>query len=386
MYTNKIAIIGSGVIAVPIANRARELGIETYCFSFNQHDVACNIVDHFCEVNIFDIEKITDICRKNKVNGIIPTTELTILPSARIAANLGLNGNSINAASDITNKFLTRNKVTNLKNLRQPKYWNYVEGDLPTIDCYPVIVKPIAAGGKRGICVVNDKNKLKQAVQEALPYSKVKGVLIEEYLEGGTEYSVEGLSYKGKHYIIQVTQKDTSGPPRCNELGHHQPAKLSKEMRSKVEVTISNILTATGIQNGSSHTEIKIINDEIYLIEINARPGGDHITYPLTELSTGYPIISGMIWVALNQFNDHKPSDLENNYAGIYFVTEETSYLKPIFDHCTDYPWLYQKHQISNSLSKITFNDEDGLNYFIYYDKKEKPNIKKIIKSLDRSF
>lgn len=379
----KIAIIGSGVIAVPIAERARELGIETYCFSFNSHDVACNVVDHFCEVNIFDIEKITEICLENKVGGVIPTTELTILPAAKVADSLGLIGNPITAAEEITNKYLTRKKVRNVKNLNQPKYWHYVEGELPKVDRYPVIVKPIAAGGKRGICVVNEVSELEHAVELALPYSKVKGVLIEEYLDGGTEYSVESLSYKGKNYVIQVTQKDTSGPPHCNELGHHQPARLSDEMRSKVEEVISDMLTVVDIQNGSSHTEIKIINDEIYLIEINARPGGDHITHPLTELSTGYPIISGMIWIALDEFAGHEPIDLEKNYAGIYFVTEETLYLKPLFDCCTDYPWLYRKHQVSEIPSKIVFNDEDGLNYFIYFDKKEEPDIKGLIGKME---
>lgn len=379
----KIAIIGSGVIAVPIAERARKLGIETYCFSFDSHDVACNVVDHFCEVNIFDIEKTTEICRENKVGGVIPTTELTILPAAKVAKNLGLIGNPVATASEITNKYLTRNKVGNVKDLNQPRYWNYVEGKLPKVDCYPVIVKPIAAGGKRGICVVNVESELKQAVEEALPYSKVKGVLIEEYLDGGTEYSVESLSHKGKNYVIQVTQKDTSGPPHCNELGHHQPARLTAEMRNKVETVISDMLTAADIQNGSCHTEIKIINNKIYLIEINARPGGDHITHPLTELSTGYPIISGIIWIALDKFGGHEPVNLEKNHAGIYFVTEETSYLKPLFEHCTDYPWLYQKHQVSENPSKIVFNDEDGLNYFIYFDKNEEPDIKSLIENLE---
>ena len=115
----------------------------------------------------------------------------------------------------------------------------------------------------------------------------MEGVLIEEFLSGGQEYSVESLSYHGKQYIIQVTQKDSSGPPHCIELGHHQPAKLSKDEKSLVEKAVSEALSAAGITNGPCHTEIKMIDGKIYLIEINGRPGGDHIAYPLTELSTG---------------------------------------------------------------------------------------------------
>lgn len=372
---DKIAIIGSGILAKAIAERARDLKIETHCFSWDSHDVACTFVDYFHQVNIFEVDKITEVCEKARINGVIATTELTILPAARIAARLGLNGNPVCVSEEITNKYVTRNKVRNVKSMKQPKYWEYVSGAIPDIGRFPVIVKPTAAGGKRGIHVVYSKDEIADAVKDALGYSKVQGVLIEEYLARGREYSVESLTYKGKHYVIQVTQKDSSGPPHCNELGHHQPAKLDTGMRGRIEKAISEMLTAVGIMNGPCHTEIKIIGSDIYLIEINGRPGGDHITEPLTELSTGYPFLSAMIWIALNRFEEHEPTELEQNYCGIYFVTEETAYLKPLFDRCEEYPWLYKKNKISDEPSRIVFNDEDNLNYFIYFSRDEKPDI-----------
>lgn len=365
--------MGSGILAKVFAERARELGIESHCFSFNSKDIACDVVDYFHEIDIFDIDSITKICSENCVSGVIATTELTILPAAKIAKNLGLLGNDINVANEVTNKYVIRNKVANVDGLYQPKFWVYQAGKIPVVDCFPVIVKPIAAGGKRGICVVNNEKELPLAINEALDFSKVKGVLVEQFLSGGTEYSVESLSYKGKHYVAQVTQKDTSGPPHCNELGHHQPANISIDMRKKVELVTSRMLDAAGIENGPCHTEIKIIDDEIYLIEINGRPGGDHITYPLTELSTGYPYISGIIWAALGVLEGKEPINLGNNYCGICFLTEETKYLQKVFDNCENYPWFYLKNKVNDGPSKIKYNDEDNLNYFIYYSKDKKP-------------
>lgn len=369
----KIAIIGSGILAKVFAERARELNIESHCFSFNSNDVACKYVDFFHEVNVFDVDTITEICKKNNVKGVIATTELTIFSAAAVAKNLDLHGNNLDVAKEITNKYLTRKKVAELDGLHQPKFLTYIQGDIPEIDFFPAIVKPIAAGGKRGVCVVNNRTELETAINEALPYSKVKGVMIEEFLAGGSEYSVESLSYEGKNYIIQVTEKDTSGPPRCNELGHHQPAKITREMRTHVEEVISRALTCAGIENGPCHTEIKIIDGKIYLIEINGRPGGDHITHPLVELSTGYPIVSGIIWASLGLLQDHLPQNLKAIPSGIFFVTEETAYLQELFDTCEQYPWLYEKHKINEGPSKIVFNDEEGLNYFIYHG--EKPDI-----------
>lgn len=378
----KLAIIGSGIMAEIVINRAKDLEMETHCFSYDKNDVACENATYFHEVDIFEVDKIVNICRDNNIEGVIPTTELTIYPAAQIAEKLGLNGNDSEIARIITNKNITRDKVKKASYIKQPQYWNYIEGKSPQINCYPVIVKPIAAGGKRGICVVHDEQGLYDAIELAIPYSRTKGVLIEEYLEEGQEYSVESLSYKGKHYVIQVTQKDTSGPPKCNELGHHQPAPLSVEMREKVEKAVVELLSITGVENGPCHTEIKIIDEEVYLIEMNPRLGGDHISHPLTELSTGYPYISGVIWVALNQFEGHEPQNLESNYAGIYFVTEETAYLKPIFDKCEEYQWMHTKHKVTDEVSRITFNDPEGLNYFIYFDEMEKPDIDKMLLEL----
>lgn len=364
---DKIAIIGSGVLAKTFAERAHDLGIESHCFSYNRNDVASQSADFFHEIDIFNVDEITRICREQGIKGVLATTELTIYPACQISHRLGLLANDLDVAKNITNKSVTREKVSSVIGLCQPKYSVYQDGELPYIDSFPVIVKPIAAGGKRGVCVVNDRYEMEKAVGEAMKFSKVKGVLIEEYLSGGVEYSVESLSYKGRHYIVQVTQKDTSGPPHCNELGHHQPAKLGKEMRKKVENAISETLEKLDVKNGPCHTEIKIIDDVIYLIEVNGRPGGDHITHPLTELSTGYPIISGIIWAAMGRLEGHEPFNLKSIPCGICFITEETAFLKPLFDVCERYEWCYFKHKVSEVPSKIVYNDVEGLNYFIYY-------------------
>lgn len=369
----KIALIGSGILSKEIAERAKELGVESHCFSFNDNDIACNSVDYFHKVNIFSIEEIVEICKAENINGVIPTTELTILPAAQISERLGLLGNEISVAKDITNKYITREKVKSVLGLHQPKYMLYTNGTYPTVSEFPVIVKPIAAGGKRGITVAYCQDEVEKAIVKALPYSKVEGVLIEEFLVGGSEYSVETLSYKSKHYVTQITEKDTSGPPHCNELGHHQPANLSNDLKQKVKVVISDMLDAVGITNGPSHTEIKIIDGQIYLIEINDRPGGDHITFPLTELSTGYPYLSGIIFASMGMLEGKEPINLKSYYAGIMFLTDKTPELEQIYEDCNKFSWFYKKNCVTKGLSKIEFNDEDGLNYFIYWDKKNDP-------------
>ncbi|HBK02663.1 MAG TPA: hypothetical protein DDY77_06515 [Clostridiales bacterium] len=373
--TDKLAIIGSGYMARIIAERAKELKIESHCFSNDDNSVAVNVADFFHNVSILDLDNLLLECEKIGINGVVATTELTIFPAAYVAKSMNLPGNNIEVAKYITDKTVVREKVKNIANLFQPAFWKCDGSIVPQVNYFPVIVKPIAAGGKRGLSVVNSVSEMKQAIREAQAVSKVKGALVEEYLAGGQEYSVESLSYEGRHYILQITQKDSSGPPHCVELGHHQPADLSEEMKNMVKEVVKNALIATGITNGPCHTEIKIINGRVYLIEINGRPGGDHIAFPLTELSTGYPYITGIIQAALGKLDETKLLNLEHNYCGVYFVTTQTAYLKKIFDNCDKEPWFYKKKFVSEELHPITHNDGFNTNYFMYFSKFGKPKI-----------
>lgn len=365
----KLAIIGSGRMAWIVSRNAHKMGCSTHCFSNVEPDYIRDEVDVFHNISIFEKDTIVDICKREKISGVIATTELTVSIAAYVAEKLGAPGIPYEAAQYITDKYRNRILCQDIKELRQPTFFNiHSESELECINCgFPLIVKPTGKGGKKGITVVDSLDKLKEAYAFAKQYSDDSSVIIEQFISGGQEYSVESLSFRGKHYIIQVTEKISSGPPHCVELGHHQPAAISAEMKQKIIDAISKGLTAIGLNNSSCHTEIKIVNNYIYLIEFNARPGGDHIAWPLTELSTGYNMIQGAINIALNQFRGVNYSSLKTYYAGVYFVTKQTSFLKPIFDECEKYDWLYQKNEVSEELEELEHNDCYGTNSIMYF-------------------
>ena len=55
---DKIAIIGTGYMARIIASRAKELGVESHCFSNDSHSVAAEVADYFHYVNILDVDEL----------------------------------------------------------------------------------------------------------------------------------------------------------------------------------------------------------------------------------------------------------------------------------------------------------------------------------------
>lgn len=368
----KLAVIGAGYMADIIIKRAKSMGITTYCFAWEKGAVAKASADYFYPVSVTEKEAIADYCRDIGVDGVVAAASVSIPAAAYACEQLGLPGNPLEVATNIRKKDYVRRKTRDIPGLAQVRY--EVLSDIGEFEKgawdYPIIIKPTDSGGKDGVIIADSAEDL----EEAFRYAKNghNNLIVESYI-GGREYSVESLSYQGQHYVIQVTEKDNSGSPHFVELAHHQPASLSDDIRARIESVIGQILSAVGIQNGPCHTEIKINNGDIYLIEVNGRLGGDHISYPLTELSSGYPYITGVIQAALGCLEPVVLDRTRKAFASVFFVTKQTEYLKPLFDVCQDEDWCYEKHKASDELVLLQQNNGFRINYFIYYSEKEPP-------------
>lgn len=374
----KLAIIGGGVMASYFGEACHRLGYESHYFTMPDGKVDDGVVDVYHEINIFEKDKIVEICKEIGVDGVVATTELSVSIAAYVAEQLGLLGLPYEVAQVITDKYRNRECIKGLTDLLSPKYVEATclkdieDSDVP----YPMILKPINLGGKRGITVVYNKGELAKAFEYAsnsFRKGTIPVIIAEQFLDGGMECSVESISYNGEHTIIQITQKDSSGAPHCVELGHHQPAPLSAEVWNKVVRGVSSGLTAIGVTNGPCHTEIKVIDGEVYLIEFNARPGGDHIWWPMVELSTGFDIIGAVVQAATGELKPINVGDFKHYYSGLYYVVKQTEYLKPIFDTCEKAEWCVEKNFITNNMVELAHNDMEHTNYMIYSSREGDP-------------
>ena len=358
-----LAIIGAGEGALPIISKAKEMGVTTIAYGRND-SLAKNEVDIFVEENSFDIHFIANSCRELNVDGVMPSSELSTEVAARVAHEAGLLGNDVENGFGGKNKFFMRTKVSRLTSVKQPRFQLYQEGQEVS---FPVVVKSVDACGKRGVSIAYNDEDLIRAVQEARTNSSDGTALVEEYLKGGQEYSVECLSYeKGNHQVVQYTEKESSGPPHFVEIAHHQPANLSDEMKKKVDRAAWDILEILGLNCGMAHLEIKIIDDDIYFIEVGARGGGDHISDILTPLSTGFDYYRAAIECHLGAY---QPSPIAKQaYTGIYFHSKQNERLRPLFELAKDAKWCIKNTIVDDDFKEATGNvSASNSGYFIYY-------------------
>ncbi len=295
-----LAIIGASYLQLPLIEKAKEMGYTTHVFAWAANDVGEKAADHFYPISIVEKDEILKKCKEIGICGICSiASDLAVITVNYVSANMGLTGNSLKSTSISTNKFLMRKAFQENGDPSPLSIPVDQNTDLTSLFLkYPVIVKPTDRSGSRCICKLESKEGLEDAVSAAIEASFEKKALIEEYAEG-TEYSVEFISYKGKHTFLALTLKQTSGAPNFIEKSHIEPAPIDDHTLQKIKKTVTHALDSLLIENGASHSEIKIDqNGTINLIEIGARMGGDCIGSDLVRYSTGYDYIKMVIQIA----------------------------------------------------------------------------------------
>lgn len=362
----KLAVMGASKWQLPVYLKAKEMGIETHGFAYEEGAVAKDYADFFYPISLADKEDIVDKCKEIGVDGVIScASDFATEVSCWVAENLGLNTNAYQTVVNVHDKAWVRDKTKHLTSIKQPKV---VTGDINDIRIpfYPCIVKPVHGNGKRGVWFVNSPMEFDN-IKAIANYGEKENALVEQFVVG-KEYSVETLSFHSQHYVVQITEKISDGAPHFVELGHHQPAILSMEYRERVVVAIRDILSSVGYTNGASHIEIKITEEgDIYLIDLNPRGGGDYISTHLVCLSTNCDFIKEIINIALGRYDASGYPYKHVAYSGVYFLTKQTEYLLPYFEQ--NIPCVVQKEFSRNIYESVCNNDRSG--YMIYQDTKK---------------
>jgi len=372
----KLAIIGASYLQEPLVLKAKEMGLYTLCFAWVDGAVCKDLVDEFYPISIVEKEQILAICQEKHIDGICTIASDVAAPTVAFVANqMGLVGNDYEAAVRANNKFAMRNAFM-AADVPCPRYAmvkageaaKWLNGEMAKemgLEL-PLIIKPTDRSGSLGVTKVTSWDQLSSSLSLALDKSFKKEAMVEEFIEG-REISVEFISYQGKHYPLQITDKVTTEAPHFVELEHHQPSTLSPEMYEQIYEITDRALTALGLTNGASHSEYKITKEgRIAVMEIGGRMGGDFIGSDLVRLSTGFDFVKGVIDVALGEFSPntihHTPY---TKHSGVYFLCEETKDLLPIFDHVEDYNEIVMHEITDTELRSITCS-ADRSGYFLY--------------------
>ena len=393
MYQGKktILIFGVGPLQESIIKRAKKMGLYTVGIDPCGDATCKDCVDAFEVVPGQDFEGHCAVVEKYGIDAIVTAaTDKPLVMMARIAEKYGFPFYSVETAKWSTDKFQMKERFE-LGGVPHAQGRLISKAEEAEGMVFPVIVKPRDNSGSRGVKLCRSKEELEASMNEALEVSKLDTVLVEEYIEG-PEYSIEGLHHDGKSEVIQFTEKKTTEFPYNVELGHIQPANISKENQQKIREIVDKIGATLHFENCPSHTELKINERGIFVIETSPRLGGDYITSILTPLSTGVNLEDELLKISLGVTVNPAPKAVQ--YSGVrFFSFEEGSVIKHIpnsefvktWPHVVDFSFNLKEgakvNRITSSLNRyghltlIAGNRESIEDAFEKYEKTIKDSV-----------
>jgi carbamoylphosphate synthase large subunit len=304
MSRGTLLVIGSGLkvyreyLVAPICARAREAGLEMVLLNNLRPTWQQEYFDEVVVANVFDSEVMgraaREVAARRDVVGVMCWDEPLVLDAGLLAAEFGVPGLSARGVRGCRDKELTRAELT-AAGLHQPGF-----GLTTTVEearevagriGYPVVLKPRAMGASIGVVFAADATELDAAFGVALAASEVDpgpyraSAIVEEYAPG-PEISIDGAVHKGEYLPLFVARKYSSDHPYFEEVGHTVDAADPLLDDKELMRTLARAHQALGIEDGITHSEVRLTGRGPLIIEVNGRLGGDLIPF-LGRIATG---------------------------------------------------------------------------------------------------
>ena len=266
------------------------------------------------------------LAARHELVGVVTWSEWHLVPTARLAHMLGLPSNSVEVMRACRNKSTARTLFARhgVPSAAAMTARSLREAGLATMTIgYPAVIKPTAFAGSIGVIRVDRPEELSGAFEFASAGASQSredtAVLVEEYLDG-PEISVECVTHRGLTTAVAVTRKSLGPAPYFDETGHTIDA--SDPLLTRVAPVAAAAIKALGITDGIQHVEIRLVDGQPRLIEVNARIGGDMIGH-LVRITTGIDLPKTAADLACGNSPDLTPT--RRGAAGIRMLYPATS-------------------------------------------------------------
>jgi hypothetical protein len=329
-----LLVIGSGLklyreyLVRSIHRRARSAGLDLVLLNNLKPTWQRKYFDEILVTNVFDPEAMTATARKvaarSPVAGLLCWDEPVVLAAGELAVELGVPGLGADGAVGCRDKYRTRS-VLAAAGLHQPGFATVATAAEAVAAAgeigYPVVVKPRAMGASIGVVLAADAAEVAAAFEVAAGASRAEhapyggSAIVEGYAEG-PEISVDGAVHKGEYLPMFLARKQSGAHPYFEETGHVVDAADPLLADRELLDTLVRAHQLLGVEDGITHTEVRLTDRGPLIIEVNGRLGGDLIPF-LGLTATGIDPGEVLFDVATGQRPDLAP--VRRSVAGVRF-------------------------------------------------------------------
>ena len=301
----RLLVIGGAFQHCKLVEAAHELGVHVIVTDYLSVDAAPakQMADKYYMHNITDIDDIVDMCRKEKVDGVISTSlDACQIPYQRVCAELGVpcfgSEEQYKILTDKTlfKQYCRRNGVDTIQEYSVDLFAER-KTCLEKVK-FPIFVKPADSRGSRGQSVCYTYEEALEGISFAKMESKSGKIVIEQYMGHCPDFSMTVLVVNGKAYpfrtVDRLLGKSEDGLDKL-AVGAVMPSVYTDVYMKHVHEKVNRMIQDIGIVNGPVFMQGFVDGDTVRFYDPGLRfPGGEYermfkaamgknVFYPLIE-------------------------------------------------------------------------------------------------------
>ena len=222
------------------------------------------------------------------LDAVVAVDDPGTLLAARASEELRLRSNTAEAVLGTRDKAILRQRLDE-GGIPSPR-WRVLrfDQDLQTAAAdldYPLVVKPLALNGSRGVIRADDPASFPRAAGRlqrllALPHIREEcpdaadRFLVESFIPG-EEVAVEGLLRDGRLFPLAIFDKPYPlDGPYFEETIYVTPSRLPEDRQQHVTAAVAGAAAALGLTDGPVHAELRVNDRGVWPLDVAARTIG----------------------------------------------------------------------------------------------------------------
>ncbi|MCR5781235.1 MAG: hypothetical protein K6G90_00725 [Clostridia bacterium] len=249
----RLLSLGGANQVIKAIEQANKMGVYTIVTDMDDKALAKSIASESLPFSVTDVDGIVSWCRQNPVDGVLNFgIDAAQKPYISICEALGLP------------HFGTHRQVDYLTNKQTFKalcvecgvdvIQSYREEDInDDFSDYPLLIKPARSSGSRGGSVCFSKEEALTGIEKAKRVSADGKVIIEKYMKGHPDFTVEYFFSDGVPYLVKAADRYTGRlEDRLDRsgMGNVAPSKYADMYLEKVQPRVLAMLRKIGLTDG----------------------------------------------------------------------------------------------------------------------------------------
>lgn len=321
-----IMMLGGNYYQMTAVKSAKELGCRVITVDYLPDNPAHKYADEYYNVSTTDMEGILKLAESLRIDGIISyASDISAPTAAYVAEKMGLPTNPYESVLKLTHKDMTRSFMQKHQ-FNTPKgrsFQKYEEAcrffeELKR----PVMIKPVDASGSKGVSKIYEEWEFESAYHKANEYSSSKTIMVEEFIErDGYQIAGDGFLVDGE--LVFAGFMNEHFDRLCNPLvpiGESYPSVLSDKLKEKGRLEIQRLLSYMGIKNGAVNMDFIVDkNEQVYILEIGPRNGGNLIT-DIIKCASGIDLAKYTVMSALGMDCSQLQEEPVKTFTSSYII------------------------------------------------------------------